>query len=141
MIIGIFTLRMKTLFHKPHLIGWLAIPVLVFSGLLFRQHTFDIPLYDTYFVVANPPFTLAGSALLLLSGGVYWLLGLSGKIPNRVLSLIHILPTISVLILFSLPLFTLDTFVDQAWISFRILAFLLGQCAFVSNILITFLRN
>jgi heme/copper-type cytochrome/quinol oxidase subunit 1 len=132
---------MEISLNKPYLISWLAIPILVLIGLLFRQHTLDIQLYDTYFVVANLHFALAGSALLLIIGMGYWLVGLSGKTPNLVLTLVHLSLTIGVLVIVALPLFNTDSLASTEWLFLMIVAFLLAQCAYTINILITLLRK
>jgi hypothetical protein len=124
---------------KPHLISWLAIPILILIGLLFRHHTLDVQLYDTYFVIANLHFALAGSALLLVIGMGYWLIGLSGKTPNLLLTLIHLSLTIGVLVVVALPLFTTNSLAGTEWLFLMIMAFLLAQCAYTINIIITLL--
>jgi heme/copper-type cytochrome/quinol oxidase subunit 1 len=125
--------------NKPYLISGLAIPFLALVGFLFRQHTFNIQLYDTYFVIANPQFVLVGSVLLLVVGMGYWLISLTGKTLNTILTGIHIFLTVSVLFLFTLPLFTSESLENPDRLFFSIIAFLLGQCAYAVNILITLL--
>ncbi|SOD88911.1 hypothetical protein [Spirosoma fluviale] len=128
-------------FRKPYLISWLAMPVLILMGLVFRQHTVDVQLYDTYFVIANSHVALMGSAFLLVVGLGYWLICLTGKTPNIALTTIHLLPTIIVLMLLVMPLFRNGPFANAEWLSLGILAFLLGQCAYVIVIMLTLLRK
>ncbi|WP_425290760.1 hypothetical protein [Spirosoma linguale] len=132
---------METAFRKPYLISWLAIPVLLLAGFLFRKHTVNIQLYDTYFVIANSHVALAGSALLLILGLGYWLILLTGKSPNVALTLFHLLPTIGVPMLLALPMFSSDSLGSAQWLSLVVLAFIAGQCVFVVNILMTLLRK
>lgn len=128
-------------FRKPYLICWLIIPVLGLMGLLFHRHTVDVQLYDTYFVIANSHVALAGSAFLLVVGLGYWLICLTGKTPNIALTTIHLLPTIIVLMLLVMPLFGNGPFADTEWLPLGVLAFLLGQCAYVIVILLTLRRK
>jgi hypothetical protein len=134
-------IKIGILRHKPHLISWLAIPILLLIGFIFSQHTFDIRLYDTYFVIGNPQFVLAGSGLLLVAGMGYWLISLTGKTPNVILTVIHLLLTVTVLLLFALPLFDSESIVNTDRPFFRVIACLLGQCAYAVNILITLVRS
>ncbi len=95
---------MRTALNKPYLTSWLVIPVLVLIGLIFNQHTLDIQLHDTYFIVGNLQFVLAASLLLLLVGLGYWFINRLGKSPNRVLTVIHLLLTVGIVILFAVPI-------------------------------------
>ncbi|MGV3561065.1 hypothetical protein [Larkinella arboricola] len=132
---------MRSVLRKPYLICWLTLPVLVLIGLVFGQHIIDIHLYDTYYVVANEFFISAGSVLLLFLGIGYWLLKLKGKTPNGILTTIHLLLTIGVLLLFSLPVFSANSLVSSEWILFSVIALLLGQLTYVVNILTALLQK
>lgn len=134
-------MEIRTAFRKPHLISWLASPVFVFIGLLFNQRTFDLQLYDTYFVIGNPYFVLAGSAYLLVIGLGYWLVSLTGKTPNRTLTVIHLLLTIGMLILVELPLLNSNTLAGMEGLALSVIAFLVGQCAYIINMVVTLLRR
>ncbi|MCX6214212.1 hypothetical protein [Spirosoma sp.] len=127
--------------RKPYLISWLAVPVLMLMGFLFRQHTVDIHLYDTYFVIANNHVALAGAALLLVAGLGYWLLQKIGKMPNVTLTVFHLLPTIGVLMLLALPVASDSDLMGAEWFFLIVFALLVGQCAYIANILITLLRK
>ncbi|WP_461149538.1 hypothetical protein [Spirosoma pulveris] len=128
-------------FRKPYLISWLAIPILLLIGLLFRQHTVNVQLYDTYFVIANRHVALAGSALLLVLGFGYWLLQRTRKTPNGILTAFHLWLTIGVLLLLVLPIFSRNDLISTQWLFESIVVLLLGQCAYVANMLITWLRR
>lgn len=127
--------------QKPYLISWLVVPLLILIGLLFSQHTVDVQLYDTYFVIANSHIVLAGAALLLVAGLGYWLVNLTGKTPNVALTAFHLLPTIGVLMLLALPVASDSALMSAEWFFLLVLAFLAGQCAYIANILITLLRK
>ncbi|GAB2528134.1 hypothetical protein [Spirosoma aerophilum] len=127
--------------RKPHLISWLAIPALVLIGLWFRQHTVDVQLYDTYYVIDNGHFALAESAFLLVAGLGYWFLQRTGKTPNGALTAVHLLPTIGLFMLLVLPISGRGNSISDQGLLLGLAAFLLGQCAYVVNILITSLRK
>lgn len=132
---------MRALLSKPYLISWLMIPALVGLRLLFPQHTIDIQLYDTYYVIANQYFVLAGSVLLLVLGVGYWLVKRKRKTPNGILTLIHLLLTVGVLLLFILPVFDNNRLVSGEWIAFSIIALFVGQLTYVVNILAALVRK
>jgi heme/copper-type cytochrome/quinol oxidase subunit 1 len=129
------------IFRQPYLICWLAVPVLMLMGLLFRQHSVDVQLHDTYFVIANNHVALAGSALLLVLGLGYWLMMRTRKTPNDTLTAFHLLSTIGVFVLLVLPLSGSGNLVSPEWLLLGVAAFLVGQCAYAVNILITLLRR
>jgi len=125
---------MKITLNRPHLISWLTMPVLILTGFLFSRHSVDIQLYNTYYVISNFHFTLVASELLFVFGMGYWLLSLTRKTPSRILSAIHLVPSIFVLFLIALPTGSL---VSAEWFLPVLIAFLLSQCAFAVNILFT----
>ncbi|GAB3927323.1 hypothetical protein [Larkinella terrae] len=131
----------RTAFRKPYLISWLTSPAFVFTGLLFSQRTFDLQLYDTYFVISNPYFVLVGSAFLLAIGFGYWLVSLTGKTLNRTLTVTHLLLTIGVLILVELPLLDSNTLAGTKWLALSVVVFLVGQCAYGINMVVTLMRR
>jgi heme/copper-type cytochrome/quinol oxidase subunit 1 len=126
---------------KPYLISWLAIPVLSLIGLLFRQHTLDIQLYDTYYVIGNTHVVLAGSVLLLVIGIGYWLIKWQSKTPNSLLVVLHLVLTISVLILCVLPAFGGDNLVPSDWLVWLLFTFVLAQFIYLINIVATWMRG
>lgn len=132
---------MAITFNKPHFVCWLAIPLLLLIGFLFSQHRLNVQLYDTYYVIANRQYAIAGSAILLIVGIGYWLLSLSGKTPNSILTGIHLFLTIGVLIQFAFPLFNNTTLAGAEWLFLCIVAFAAGQFAYATNILITLFRK
>ncbi|MFD1142243.1 hypothetical protein ACFQ4C_14045 [Larkinella insperata] len=132
---------MRVVLSKPYLICWLAIPALVLIRLLFPQHTVDIQLYDTYFVIASLSFVLAGSVLLLLLGAGYWLVKLKGKMPNGMLTIIHLLLTVGVLLLVVLPVFNTNTLESGKWVVFSVIALFVGQLTYIVNILAALVRK
>ncbi len=132
---------MKILPNKPYLISWLAIPLLVLVGLLFREHTLNVQFYDTYFVIANLHVALAGSILLLVVGMGYWLIGLSGKTTDPFVARSHLSLTIGGLVLVTSPLFSSDRLACTEWLFLVLLTLLLAQCAYIVNSVATLLRK
>ncbi|MCK8495978.1 cbb3-type cytochrome c oxidase subunit I [Spirosoma sp. RP8] len=132
---------MKILPNKPYLISWLAIPLLVLVGLLFREHTLNVQFYDTYFVIANLHVALAGSILLLVVGMGYWLIGLSGKTTDPFVARSHLSLTIGGLVIVTSPLFSSDRLAGTEWLFLVLLTLLLAQCAYIVNSVATLLRK
>jgi heme/copper-type cytochrome/quinol oxidase subunit 1 len=89
--------------NKPYLICWLSALILIGVGFVFRQHSVDIQLYATYVVIDNLYFTLVASLLLFLTGMGYWFASQLGQSPNRLLTAIHLLLTMSILLLLAIP--------------------------------------
>ncbi|QDK78238.1 hypothetical protein EXU85_06355 [Spirosoma sp. KCTC 42546] len=126
---------------KPYLISWLAIPVLSLIGLLFRQHTVDVQLYDTYYVIGNTHVALAGSVVLLVIGAGYWLIDWQSKTPNSLLVVLHLLLTIGVLVLSVLPAFGGDNLIPSDWLVWLLLTFVLAQFIYLINIVAAWIRG
>ena len=125
---------MQSLITRPHLTSWYAIPVLILAGVLFNQHTIEIQVYDTYYLISNINFALAGSLLLLLIGFGYWLIGRIRKNLNPTLTTIHLLLTFGVLIGFTLPV--TDHLVSSGWLIYSLAAFLIGELLYAINVFV-----
>ena len=125
----------ETTFRKPYIISWLAIPALILLGIVFRQHTIDIQLADTYYVIGKLNFVFVAALFLLLLGVGYWLVSRNGKIPNKTLTSIHLLLTLMALVTFALPL------PDSNWLVWGAMALVVSQLVYIINILITLLSS
>ena len=130
---------MEIALNKPYLLSWLAIPVLILIGFLFRQHTLNVQFYATYYVVANTYFILVASTLLMLMGLGYLLVISKGGTLNPILTVFHLSLTVGVFILLVLPYFKQNSLLSPTWIVGSLLVFSLAQCAYVANILTTLL--
>jgi heme/copper-type cytochrome/quinol oxidase subunit 1 len=62
---------MKFLSKRPDLICWNTIPVLVALGILFGDHTLDIQLYDTYYVIEYRVLSITLSFIMVLYAAIY----------------------------------------------------------------------
>lgn len=90
--------------NKPYLICWLSALILIGIGFVFCQHSVDIQLYaTTYVVIDNLYFALVASLLLFLTGMGYWFASQLGQSPNRLLTAIHLLLIMSILLLLAIP--------------------------------------
>jgi hypothetical protein len=131
--------KLKTSRAVPHIISWLAIPVIILVGLCFPYHTLDIQLHDTYYVVDNPHFTMAAALYLFVIGVVYWIIQKNGKRISHSLAFIHLVTTLTAIIALTVPIFG---FTSQYVIVFGMLAaFLIAQFIFVGNIIASFFRS
>lgn len=126
---------METALKKPYLTSWLAIPLLVLLSIVFSHHTVDIQLADTYYVIGNPQFAFVASLFLLLLGTGYWLISRKNKIPNRTLTVVHLLLTLAALVTFVLPLSNSNGLVWDA------MAFVLSQCLYILNLFMALFQH
>jgi hypothetical protein len=127
-------------FDKPHQISWLAIPLLLIIGFVYQQHTIDIQLYDTYFVIDMLMFAQAGSGLLFVTGVVYWLLDRWHKRTNKQLSGLHLLLLFGSLASPTLPILS-DQFLNAPWLLGNLLIFALAQFLFIVNVISSLFRK
>ncbi|MBD2754007.1 hypothetical protein [Spirosoma validum] len=126
---------MKTALRKPYMTSWLAIPVLILLGIIFSQHTVDIQLADTYYVIGNLHFAFAASIFLLVIGAGYWLMSRRTTRPNRTLTATHLILTLAALVTFTLPLFTGN------WLVWIAMALVLSQVLYIINMFVVVLRR
>ena len=131
---------METALNKPYLASWLIIPILVLIGLVFNQHTIDIQLHDTYFVISNIHFVLSASLLLLLVGLGYWFIKRLGKSPNRVLTTVHLLLTVGVVMLFAVPIAENSMGLSALFV-WSVVTLLVAQVLYLINIFLSLLRK
>lgn len=131
---------METTLDKPYLTSWLTIPVLILVGFAFSQHTLDVQLYDTYFVVGNLHFVSAASLLLLLIGLGYWLVKRQGKSPNRVLTVIHLSLTVGILLLFAMPI-SENSIGLSGFLAWSVLALLMAQVLYLVNLFVSLIQE
>jgi len=129
---------MDSVVRKPYQLIWLTIPALVLIGLIFRTHTVDIQLADTYYVISNLYCVLPGSVFMLVLGMAYWLMRRQRL--NPTLTALHILLTIGPLVLIVLPLPT-DNQIPSNYLIWGVAGFILGQCLFLINSTIALVRS
>ncbi|RRB11361.1 hypothetical protein [Larkinella knui] len=132
---------MNFLLKKPYLNSWLAIPIVLLTGLFSGQHTLTVQLYDTYFLIDSTYFVLAGSALLFITGVAYWLIRLNHKTPNYLLAVIHLLGTFIPLLLVVGPLYKNDPLGEPVGFLLSMSALLVSQFLFGASILIALFRQ
>jgi cytochrome c oxidase subunit 1 len=98
---------MKKLIQKPHFIFFGAIAIVLAIGVFSKNHTFDINIEDTYFVIGYFHISLPISIFFGLIGLGYWLMLKGNKKLSQWLSLIHIIVTFGGLfVLFVIPYYT-----------------------------------
>jgi heme/copper-type cytochrome/quinol oxidase subunit 1 len=89
---------MRKIFEKPHLIFLILTPMLFLIGYFSPKNTFDINIYDTYYVVEHGLVPIAISLFFGIIGFGYWLIfKFKGKL-SKLLTIVHILLTIGGLI-------------------------------------------
>ena len=85
---------MKFLIDKPHLVFFLAIPILILIGVLSgydaTNKTLDFNFHDTYFVVAHFHLIAIICILFGIIGLGYWIMQKTNKVLSKLLNLIHV---------------------------------------------------
>ena len=85
---------MSKLIDNPHLIFLISIPIILLVGVLGGDHTIDLNVHDTYFVISNFHLALLISVVFGLISIGYWLIiKLRGQLSSW-LSLVHIILTV-----------------------------------------------
>ena len=132
---------MKSIVTIPYLYFWIMIPVYCFMLIFFGNHSMDIQLHDTYYVISMTHVWLFLIWTFSLFGLVYWSVR-KLKTYNWITA-IHVLATLSmVFLLFSvdrIAYFRQDHFYSITMIFGLI--FSLAQILFVLNILFSLLRR
>ncbi|MBL1219203.1 MAG: hypothetical protein D8M59_17130 [Planctomycetes bacterium] len=135
---------MIRIIEKPHLIFFVAIPIIILLGIFSGENLLDINLHDTYYIISFVEISYLISLLFLFIGLCYWVIFKFNKTLLISLSKIHILFTIGGTILwwFSAFNFFLDpksfdvNFTMSVISSILEVIILIGQFCFLINILI-----
>ncbi|WMI68261.1 hypothetical protein [Mangrovimonas sp. YM274] len=90
---------MNKLIEKPHLIFFLAIPIIMLIGMLSGDAVLDINVHDTYYVIAYLYLSILISILFGIIGTGYWIMLKANRKLSKWLNLIHITLSIGGLIL------------------------------------------
>ncbi|WP_299189237.1 hypothetical protein [uncultured Aquimarina sp.] len=91
---------MKYITHKPYIIFWSLIPILLIYGFSFSKETLKINMYDTYFVIYWSHFFTFLSILFLGIGLLYFTIHKLNKKRRSLLSNIHVISTITATLVF-----------------------------------------
>ncbi|MEM9143582.1 MAG: hypothetical protein AAGA86_11385 [Bacteroidota bacterium] len=81
---------MYTFIKKPHIVFFLSIPVLLVLGILYKDATFDINVYDTYFVISYQNWVILVSLYFFTIGMLYRVLPQGNRTLSQSLTWIHI---------------------------------------------------
>ncbi|WP_378182987.1 hypothetical protein [Aquimarina sp. SS2-1] len=96
---------MKYIIHKPYIIFWSLIPILLIYGFSFGEKTMDINVHDTYFVISITHVFNLISLFFVVIGLVYYTINKLNTKRRPLLTIIHLLGTLGgIFILLLLPL-------------------------------------
>lgn len=98
--------------HKPHLVLWLSIPVLLALTLLSNAATLDLQLHDTYIIFTPFHFMLLMSFMVALLGGIYW--ALRHKKLVKWMTITHFTLTLAGIVLVSISVVAPHVFMPEA---------------------------
>ena len=145
---------MNSLFKKPHLVFFLAIPIILLIGLLGGDSALDINIHDTYFVIAHPHIAILISIVFGIIGLGYWTTQRVGGQLSKWMSIIHIVLTFGgLLAIFIVPSLTFvssnessfpvfdDLMVKNQILVYTVILMWLGQLLFLVNLILAFFRK
>ena len=139
---------MKFLIEKPHLIFFLAIPVIILIGVLSgyeaTNETLDFNVHDTYYVIAHFHLITIICILFGIIGLGYWIMQKTDKKLSKSLNWIHVGLTFGgTLVVWILTQFYRTEIIEYEFnnnltltITLIILLMVLGQIVYLINIII-----
>lgn len=140
---------MNSSFDKPDTICWVAIPLLLFIGLLTITQSVNFYLHDTYFVVTGLHLAILFALILAILGLGYRLVRMAKGVLVTLLTKVHLGMTLGGMLLMMGLLPLLDSALPGHW-AYRLIeylfcgsvgAILLSQPCFLINLLIGILRS
>lgn len=139
---------MSRILNEPYKSIWWSIPVILFLSLIGLKSTIDLQLHDTYFIIASFHIGLFFSLLLGIIGLIYW--QLKNKRLVHWMTAIHVVCTIFTFILIPMSGLIFKEVIEGDLEIFRtvnqilffvILIALFSQLIFITNVIITLLKN
>ena len=136
---------MQTITHQPYKIIWGIIPIIVILSLINLKGTIDIQLHDTYFVIAFIHLSFFLSAILIITGLLYWLVRRKKLISWMTLA--HVLSTILLFLSIIITGFVFEQFLTpnhnllRPLIVLSLLVFIISYSIFIINLTISLSRN
>src|SRR5690606_31523039 len=134
---------MKKLSHKPHLIFFISIPVLILIGFINGNKMMNINVLDTYFVFDQIDLAILISILFAIIGFGYWIMQRSNRNLSKRLNFAHIFLTFGGILLIGILAqqfrdpgkdFAFNNYLTLAIYSIALIA-ILGQGVYLINIL------
>ncbi|KZS40876.1 hypothetical protein AWE51_24700 [Aquimarina aggregata] len=102
---------MKLILHKPYIILWALIPIMLIYGFSLGDTTLDLNIHDTYYVISKVQIWYGIAHLFAIYGILYWIfINFNRKMINSLTS-IHLFSTIIGLIILTIlsPLFNQES--------------------------------
>ena len=81
---------MRKVSHKPHLIFFISIPVIILTGFINGNKMMNINVFDTYFVFNQIDLAILISILFSIIGFGYWIMQRTNRNLSKRLNFVHI---------------------------------------------------
>ncbi len=144
---------MRKISRKPFLLFWGIVPFLIVLGLYKNQHTLDLNIHDTYYVISQYYVAIGFALIAGLIGLIYFvLIRIKIKLSNTLNTIHWILTLVGIILLIDIfGLFFSDLFIEKRYytttqipnlnIFYYILMIFIGQIIFLINIIKGFLHR
>lgn len=138
---------MKNLLHKPHIIFWSCIPILLAMGYFSNYETLDINVHDTYFVIERGAISILFSIIFVVTGLLYWLAQKFNRKLFRSLTYSYIILTLGGLIILRFVSFVFnfktnsnnplidDLVLENIILTLTVLLIVFAQLLFIINLI------
>lgn len=90
---------MHKIISRPHLLFWLCIPLLILAGFIFRNDSFRINIFDTYYIFEKFISFIFLAVVFAILGAGYWLVQKMNRQLSVPLNVVHFLATIGGILL------------------------------------------
>ena len=135
-------IKMRIVSHKPHLIFFISIPVIILIGFINGNKMMNINVYDTYFVFDQIDLGILISILFAIIGFGYWIMQRTNRILSKRLNFVHISLTFGGILLIGILAqlfrdqgmdFAFNNYLTLAIYSIALIA-ILGQGIYIINV-------
>lgn len=135
-------IKMRIVSHKPHLIFFISIPVIILIGFINGNKMMNVNVYDTYFVFNQIDLGILISILFSIIGFGYWIMHRTNRNLSKRLNFAHIFLTFGGILLIGILAqlfrdpgmdFAFNNYLTLAIYSIALIA-ILGQGIYILNV-------